>query len=153
MWSMSRLKMMPEEDGPLGASSRRGKHMPTADTICGCWDGGSHLEHSGRVKLGNRGTGGQGAAARENKNHKDRWRAAIGRTNVWVGEDLLLTEEDATAGGGQQVGRSGKGRQGAEPWENENNEARWRATLGGSNVGVGEELLFSEGVEVAAGCA
>jgi hypothetical protein len=149
---MSRRNMMPEEDGPMGASSRRGQHMPTAQTICSHWDGGSHLGHSHHMNLRSRGTGGQGADVRENENHKAKWHAAVGRTNVWVGENLLITEEDTTDTGGQQLGRSGTGGQGAEPWENENDEARWRATLGGNNVGVGEDLLLGEGAEVAASC-
>jgi hypothetical protein len=69
-----------------------------------------------------------------------------------VGEDLLIAEEDTTAATGQQLGRSRTGGHGAESWENDNDEARWHATLDGSNVGVGEDLLFSEGAEVV-GCA
>jgi hypothetical protein len=95
-----------------------------------------------------------GAGEQEDReNHKAKWHAAVGRTNVWVGENLLITEEDTTDTGGQQLGRSGMGGQGAEPWENKNDEARWRATLGGNNVGVGEDLLLGEGAVVAASCA
>jgi hypothetical protein len=49
---------MPEEDGPMGAGSRRGQRMPTAQTIYGHWDGGSQLGHSHRVKAREQGMGG-----------------------------------------------------------------------------------------------
>jgi hypothetical protein len=40
----------------------------------------------------------------------------------------------------------------ADMWESKNDEARWHATLGRSNVCVGEDLLFGEGVATVVGC-
>jgi hypothetical protein len=44
------------------------------------------------------------------------------------------------------------GGQEADIWEDENDEARWCVTLGGSNVCVGDDLLFGEGAARATSC-
>jgi hypothetical protein len=101
--------MIVEEDGSMAGRWCWWQYVPPTQTIFDHWDGGSHLGHSGCAQPRSRGTSWHGANAWCNDNGKPRWCVTVGRTNLCVGEDLLVVEDG------------------------ENDDARCRTTLGGTN--------------------